>query len=263
MSDTMHRTLDLSTKRKELLEKLKQQQGIISTPSAPPLKAVSRGEGKLFPLSFAQQRLWILDRLEPDTSTYNIPLALRLSGPVNVEALRYAFCAVIQRHEVLRTVFVEVEGVPFQKILPADTLPIPLTDLCHLDGAERQQEAQRQITEEAARPFDLTEDFPLRAALFQLAEDEYILAITMHHIASDAWSVEVLYQEIMAHYTAFAEGRPSSLPALLVQYVDYALWQRQWLQGEVLERQLGYWKKQLAALPTLLQLPTDRPRPAT
>ncbi len=257
----MRRTLDLSTRRKELLEKLKQQQGIIPAASVPLLKPVPREARQLFPLSFAQQRLWLLDQLEPGTPIYNIPLALRLSGNINVEALKYALCAVIRRHEALRTAIVAVEGVPLQKIMPADALLIPLTDLRAMDQKKRQQEALRLVAEEAVQPFDLSQGPLIRAALFQLAADEYILTITMHHIAADAWSVEVLYQEIIAHYSAFEQGRPSPLPPLPVQYIDYALWQRQWLQGEMLERQLGYWKEQLANLPTLLQLPTDRPRP--
>src|SRR5437667_5150535 len=189
MSDTTKRTLDLSARRKELLKKLKQQEGVTSTLSVSSLKPVPRAEGELFPLSFAQQRLWLLDRLDPDMPNYNIPMAWRLLGNVNVDALKYALGAIVRRHEALRTAFVEVEGVPFQKITQVNDLPLPVTDLRSLDMDERQQEAFRQVKEEALRPFKLIEGLLLRAALLQLAEDEYILTITIHHIASDAWSI--------------------------------------------------------------------------
>ncbi|MEO7021510.1 MAG: amino acid adenylation domain-containing protein [Ktedonobacteraceae bacterium] len=262
MSDTIKRTLNLSAKKKELLKKLTQQQGLSSTVPVAPLVPILRQDGELFPLSFAQQRLWILEQINPNTPLYNVPLALRLSGNIDLAALNYALSEVVRRHEALRTAFVERAGVPFQKIAQVTNLPLPLIDLRSLHAEQREQEVLRYAAEEAERPFDLTEGLLLRTLLLQLAENEYVFLLTMHHIASDAWSVEVLYEEILVHYQAYEEGRPSPLPELTVQYVDYALWQRQWLQGELLEHQLGYWKKQLAALPAFLPLPTNRPRPA-
>lgn len=258
----MKRTLELSTKKKELLQKLKQQQGLPQASSVIPLTPVSRQDGELFPLSFAQQRLWFLEQLNTNTPLYNVPLALRLAGKINLDVLYRALRAIVQRHEALRTAFVEKAGVPFQRITRVQDFPLPLIDLRSLNPEQQEREVQRYAVEEAERPFDLTEGLLLRTSLLCLAEREYVFLLTLHHIASDAWSVEVLYQEILEHYQAFEAGRPVTLPELTVQYIDYALWQRQWLQGEVLENQLSYWKKQLASLPPFLPLPTDRPRPA-
>ncbi|HVU67145.1 MAG TPA: amino acid adenylation domain-containing protein, partial [Ktedonobacteraceae bacterium] len=232
--------------------------------SAPviPLVAVSRDRHEPFPLSFAQQRLWLLEQLNPATPLYNMPLALRLSGPVDPDRLSYALGEVLRRHEALRTAFIEQGGVPFQQIVPASALSLPVLDLRHVSADSREREVQRYAREEAERPFDLTEGRLLRACLLHLAEEEFVFLLTLHHIAADAWSVEVLYREILAHYQAAREGRQAALPELTIQYVDYALWQRRWLQGEALERQLAYWKKQLDALPAVLPLPADRPRPA-
>ncbi|MGH2481838.1 MAG: condensation domain-containing protein, partial [Ktedonobacteraceae bacterium] len=261
MSDTIKRTLDLSLKKKELLNRLKQQQGLASVAPVIPLTPVARKDGELFPLSFAQQRLWILEQITPNTPLYNVPLALRLSGSINLAALHFALCEVVRRHEALRTAFGETAGVPFQKSIQVESLSLPLIDLQNVHVEQREQAVLRYATEEAERPFDLTEGLLLRASLLQLAECEYVFLMTMHHIASDAWSVEVLYQEILEHYHAFEAGRPAALPELTVQYIDYALWQRQWLQEEKLRSPLEYWRQQLQGI-EVLQLPTDRERPA-
>lgn len=261
MSDTPNRTVGLSARKKELLRKLKIQEGIVSSEPALPLESVVREDGALFPLSFAQQRLWLLDQLDPGTSVYNVPLALHLSGQLTVGALGQAIAEVVKRHEALRTAFVATDGVPSQKIMPAHTFTMPVVDLRLLNADDKQARALELVAEDAAQPFDLTAGLLLRARLLQLAEDEYILSLCMHHIASDAWSVELFSKETMALYNAFVAGQPSPLPDLAVQYVDYAVWQRQWLQGEVLEKQLTYWKQQLEGAPALLAMPTDRPRP--
>ncbi len=262
MSTTPKRTLALSAGKKELLRKLKVQEGISSPEPALPLQPVPREDGALFPLSFAQQRLWLLDQLDPGTPVYNVPLALRLLGKVHALAFRQAISEIVRRHEALRTAFVTLDGVPSQKILPVGELPIPIIDLRSLSLNERRKKALSIVAEEAQRPFDLASGALLRAQLLQLDEDEYVLNLCMHHITSDAWSMEVFCKEMMALYTAFVEGKPSPLPELSVQYVDYTMWQRQRLQGEELEKQLSYWKQQLTGLPALLPLPTDRPRPA-
>ncbi len=210
--------------------------------------------------SFAQQRLWFLDRLEPDRAVYNVPLVKRLRGALDVEALARALDSLIARHESLRTVFTVVEGVPHQLIAPSLPLELALRDLRGSRDAEDQ--AKRIANEQAGEPFDLSAGPLLRATLLQLADEEYILVLVLHHIIVDAWSLGVLTRELGALYGAFAEGSPADLPELPIQYGDYAAWQREWIETGGLEEQLNYWQHQLAGMPALLELPTDRPRPA-
>ncbi|MFB1485414.1 condensation domain-containing protein, partial [Corallococcus sp. RDP092CA] len=214
------------------------------------------------PLSFAQQRLWFLDQLTPGDASYNIPTALRLTGQVDVEALRRAFEALVARHDALRTTFRESQGQATQHIHTPGTWALPLTDLSTLPEAERETEAQREVEADARQPFDLRNGPLLRTALVRLAEEEHLLLVTMHHIVSDGWSMGVLVRELVAFYEAFSTGQTPVLAPLPVQYTDFATWQRDWLQGETLESQLGYWKQQLAGAPATLELPTDHPRPA-
>jgi amino acid adenylation domain-containing protein len=214
------------------------------------------------PLSFAQERLWFLDQLEPGSCAYNVFFAYQLTGDLNVLALEQSVNEIIKRHEVLRTVFAQVNGEPIQSIVPSLTLKIPVIDLRKvISGEERQSEAWRLAKEEAQRPFDLARGPLLRMMLLRLADDEYILLRSMHHIVSDAWSGGVLFRELAALYEAFSNGQPSPLRELPIQYADYAVWQRQWLRGEILESQLSYWRKQLQDIQTL-QLPADGPRGA-
>ncbi|MBD2294779.1 amino acid adenylation domain-containing protein [Anabaena sphaerica FACHB-251] len=213
------------------------------------------------PLSFAQQRLWFLDQLIPNNPFYNIPLALHLTGSLNQAALEQTFNEIVRRHEALRTNVVIQSGQPVQVINPTLTIPLSIIDLRQLPQAEREIQARRLTTQEAQRSFNLSTDLLLRAKLLWLDETQYILLLTMHHIVSDGWSIGVLIQEIAALYTAFASNQPSPLPKLTIQYADFAYWQRQWLQGEVLEKQLSYWQKQLDGI-SILNLPTDRPRPS-
>ncbi|MFN7945818.1 MAG: amino acid adenylation domain-containing protein [Blastocatellia bacterium] len=228
--------------------------------AAPPLTATAR-DGKL-PLSFAQQRLWFLDQLEPNSPFYNNPSAFRLKGTLDTAALEHSLNEVIRRHEALRTTFKLEGSEPVQDIAPELTLTIPHHDLRHLDETEREAEAMRLAQEEAMQPFDLAQGPLLRAALIRLAEDDYVLLLTMHHIISDGWSVGVFIREIVTLYTAALSGAEAKLSALPIQYADYAKWQREWLQGETLQRQLDYWTEKLHGRPTVLELPTDRPRPA-
>ncbi len=217
--------------------------------------------GREFPLSFAQQRLWFIQQLTAESCLYNIPLALCLSGRLDIPALELTFSEIVKRHAALRTNFKSIAGEPVQVIAAPQPLRIELTDLSHQPAAEREAEAQLLADEEAQQPFDLTHGPLLRVRLLRLAETEHVLLLTMHHIVSDGWSVGVLEQELTALYTAFSAAEPSPLPELKIQYADFAIWQRGWLQGEVLEKQLSYWREQLAELP-VLELPTDRPRPA-
>ncbi|HYU30924.1 MAG TPA: amino acid adenylation domain-containing protein [Thermoanaerobaculia bacterium] len=217
-------------------------------------------EGGL-PLSFAQQRLWVLDQLEPGSAAYNIPLAVRLSGDLPEGLLERVFSEIVRRHEALRTTFAAQDGRPVQVIGAAAPLEIPVTDLRPLPAAARDARARELAREEAQRPFDLQRGPLLRLTLVRLGELDQILLITVHHAVSDAWSLGVLLREVAVLYEAFAEGRPSPLPELTVQYADFSMWQRGWLQGAVLDEQLGFWKRQLAGAPPVLELPTDRPRP--
>ncbi len=228
--------------------------------AAPPLLPRERGEAP--PLSFAQQRLWFFSQLEPDNPVLNIAAALRLRGGLDRDALARALDEIVRRHEVLRTRFRSVGGHPSQEIATALTLELPLTDLSALAEEVREDEARRLLQAEARVPFDLAADPVLRARLLQLSCDEHIALLTIHHIAADRWSLGVLVGELAALYEAFAAGRPSPLPELPVQYADFAIWQREWLRGEVLDAQLDYWRRQLAGAPPLLALPLDRPRPA-
>ncbi|MDY7077385.1 MAG: amino acid adenylation domain-containing protein, partial [Chloroflexota bacterium] len=226
----------------------------------PPIVPVSR-DGAL-PLSFAQQRLWFLDQLAPDNLFYNIPMAVRLKGRLDVTALEQSVNEIVRRHESLRTTFDTVDGKPVQVIAPELTVPLPVVDLTDLPEVEREEKAHQLVIQEVRRPFDLAQGPLLRARLLWLDEENHIALLTMHHIVSDGWSMEILIREIATLYQAFSASKPSPLPELEVQYADFAHWQREWLQGEVLETQLDYWKQQLGGSPPMLELPTDRPRPA-
>jgi amino acid adenylation domain-containing protein len=228
-------------------------------PVLPPVVPAER-TGAL-PLSFAQERLWFIDRLEPGSATYNLPAALRLAGPVDARALERALGEIVRRHESLRTVFAEANGAPVQVIAPFGGFALPLEDLSGLGEADRAAAAMRRAGEEAARPFDLAAGPLFRAALLRLGAEEHVLLLSVHHVVSDGWSMGVLFRELSALYAAYREGGESPLPELPVQYADYAVWQREQLQGEVLDRQLAYWRERLAGAPKLLELPTDRPRP--
>jgi len=226
---------------------------------APPLRPVSR-ESDL-PLSFAQERLWFLDQLQPDSAAYNMPAAVRLTGRLDVVALATTLQEIVRRHESLRTAFAVRSGGPIQVIASTVDLSLPVVDLGHLELGQREAEARALTAAEALRRFDLRQPPLLRAMLLRLTEEEHALLLTLHHIASDGWSTGVLVREIVALYRAFSQGEPSPLPELPVQYADFALWQRGWLQGEALEAQLAYWRGVLAGAP-VLQLATDRPRTA-
>ncbi|HZI03814.1 MAG TPA: amino acid adenylation domain-containing protein, partial [Archangium sp.] len=226
---------------------------------APALTRVSR-EG-LLPLSFAQQRLWFLDQLEPGSAFYNVPTAVKLEGSLDVTALRNSLDALVLRHESLRTTFHTQRGQPVQVIAPHGEMPLQVVELQSLAPAQLETEVRKLTTEHALLPFDLSRGPLVRALLLRLSEQQHVLAVTLHHIVSDGWSMGVLVREVAALYQAFSRGKPSSLPELPVQYADYSAWQRGWLQGEVLEQQLGWWRQQLADAPRALELPTDRPRP--
>jgi len=253
------RITNLSPEKRDLLQRLLQKKGMGASPAS---SIPRRGHAAAPPLSFAQQRLWVLHQLDPANASYNMPEAVRLSGPLQPRTLELSLNEVIRRHEVLRTTFRTTEDGPVQVIAPELALELPALDLSGLPEAEREAETRRLIAEEAARPFDLAVGPVLRAALLRLSPQEHVLLFTTHHIASDVWSMGVLVKEVLALYNAFSKGEQSPLAELPIQYADFAVWQRRWLQGAELERQLGYWKRQLAGAPTVLELPADRTRPA-
>jgi amino acid adenylation domain-containing protein/non-ribosomal peptide synthase protein (TIGR01720 family) len=212
-------------------------------------------------LSFAQQRLWFIDQLEPGNPLYNLPAAIRFRGRLDVSALEGSLREIVRRHEVLRTTFTSRDGQAVQVIAPDAALVLPLIDLRDLPEDQRERRAMELARAEVQRPFNLTTGPVIRPALLRLHGEEHILLPTMHHIVADAWSLAVFTRELAALYEAFTQGHPSPLPELAIQYADFALWQRQWLQGDVRQAQLNYWKNRLANLPAALELPTDRPRP--
>ncbi|MDZ7307315.1 MAG: amino acid adenylation domain-containing protein [candidate division KSB1 bacterium] len=227
----------------------------------PPLMPLPRADGAELPLSFAQQRLWFLDQLQPGGAFYNIPTALRINGKLERAALTAALNKIVRRHETLRTTFASRDGRPVQIIAPATVVTIPLVDLTALPAGQSEQEVRRLAADEARQPFDLAAGPLWRCRLLRLGPQEHVLLLTLHHIIADGWSMGVLVQEVAQAYAAALAGKEPGLPDLPIQYADYAAWQRQWLSGERLEQQLAYWKEQLAGHIDALELPTDRPRP--
>jgi amino acid adenylation domain-containing protein len=249
MSSTLQNGIDLSAEEKRaLLADLLRERA---------------ARAKTVPTSFAQQRLWFLSRLEPDSPAYNIPRPLRMQGALNVPVLRQTFNLILARHDVLRGRFELVDGQPVQLIAPRLELDLPIVDLEHLAAAEREAEISRQAIAEAQRPFDLTQAPLLRVRLLRLAAEDHVLFLTMHHIVSDGWSMGLLVREMTQIYQALGTGQQIQLPELPIQYADFARWQRQRLQGEVLDEQVEYWKESLAGAPAVLDLPVIRARPAT
>ncbi|QLE48410.1 amino acid adenylation domain-containing protein [Nostoc sp. C057] len=228
--------------------------------AAPPI--LKRAENAETPLSYAQQRLWFLDQFEPNSASYNIPFGLRLVGTLNVAALQQSLIEIIHRHEALRTNFITVDGQAAQIIQTQPNWSVAVVDLKHLPLTEQKTAAQKLVQEQAFLPFDLAHDALIKATLMVLSSTEQWLLVCMHHVVSDGWSIGVFVQELQVLYNAYSQGESSRLLPLPIQYTDFAIWQRQWLQGEVLQNQLSYWKQQLANAPTFLPLPTDRPRPA-
>ncbi|HME63255.1 MAG TPA: condensation domain-containing protein, partial [Candidatus Binatia bacterium] len=231
----------------------RKEQGVETLPPV----TVSREQA--LPLSFAQQRLWFLDQLEPGSTVYNLSGAWRLRGSLNVAALERSLYEIIRRHEALRTTFSIVEDKPVQVITSSVTLALSVIDLTERLEEERERDARRILGEDSRRAFDLARGPLFRACLIRLGEQHHELLLTMHHIVSDGWSMAVLNRELSALYRAFCQSEPYPLAKLPMQYAEYAAWQRKWLQGEILRDQLSYWKTQLDGIPAVLNLPTDRP----
>ena len=225
---------------------------------SPPIVPVGR-EGELR-LSFAQERLWFLDQLEPGSAAYNNQAAARLRGHINVRALEEALAEIVRRHEVLRTIFPSVDGRPAQVITQAQPVSLPIVDLTHLARPRQERVIRRLIAEETRRPFDLGKGPIMRVRLVKLDPTEHVMVLAVHHIAFDALSTDIFLREVHTLYKAYSHGRQSPLEELPLQYADYAHWQREWLQGDALKSLLSYWTRQLSGAPALLNLPTDRPR---
>ncbi|MES2825222.1 MAG: MupA/Atu3671 family FMN-dependent luciferase-like monooxygenase [Pseudomonadota bacterium] len=247
---------EISELKPQLVEYLLQKKYMV-------IEAVARNDDYKLKTSFAQQRLWLVDQIDGGGAHYNIASYLRLTGSLNIDALRQAFTSILERHESLRTCFiVDERGEPMQIIQVAAAFVVPLIDLSEFDESIRQLRLAQIISDESAQFFDLGSDLMLRAQLIKVAANEHVLLVTMHHIASDGWSMSILINEFRRLYSSFILGHANPLPPLEIQYSDYAHWQRNWLQGEVLDQQLGYWEKQLANLPVVHSLPLDYPRPA-
>ena len=248
---------ELKERKAEVIQFLQANQNQDSSES--PIQPVSR-DGNL-PLSFAQQRLWFIDQLEGSSATYNWPYTLRFKGDLNLSALEKSLTEIVRRHETLRTTFAVVNNTPTQKIHPPYKIALPVLDLESFPESEREAEAQKAIAKEQEQPFDLVQDRLLRVMLVRLSPDNHLFCLTMHHIVADGWFNSIFMRELTTLYEAFCAGKPSPLEELTLQYADFAAWQRDHFQGEILQRQVNYWKQQLAGIPPLLELPSDRQRP--
>jgi amino acid adenylation domain-containing protein len=250
---------ELADRKPEIIAYLQQNSPEIS-PSDPIAPIERQGD---LPVSFAQARQWFFDRLEGANATYNIPVALQLFGTLKVSALEMAVTEIIRRHEVLRTHFELVNDAPIQVISSNISIDIPVIDLQQLLEPEQSARVKQLAIDESQEHFDLAVAPLVRVKLLQLLATSHVLLITMHHIISDGWSMGVFINELSELYIAFCAGTPSPLPGLTIQYADFACWQKQWLTGDILARQIDYWKQLLIGAPPLLELPTDRPRPST
>src|ERR1051326_1357556 len=260
-NDAMSNTTELSETKRVLLEKYLRG---TSPQTVTGVESIARrAPGKPVPLSFGQQQLWLLAQLIPDTPVYNESVTVHMPGPLDVAALEQSLNEILRRHESWRTGFPIVDGQPAQMIHSSLQFSLSPVDLRQMPRHEREAEALRIATEDAQQPFDLVHGPLLRATLVRLDDMDHRLFITLHHIIFDGVTIyQVFLPELRALYEAFATGQPSPLPELPIQYADFAVWQREWLQGKVLTDQLAYWKKQLEGAPATLELPTDRPRPS-
>ncbi len=261
-SDYSQRIANLSPVKLELMLRKLGKPKTIGAGGQPISRRMSTGNA-LPPASFAQEGLWFLNQLEPDSAAYNVPLTVRLNGALNIEALEKSLREVVSRHESLRTTFRVESGSLVQIIAPLASLKLPLVDLSGLTEAQREAEATKLALQDAQRSFDLSTEPLIRATILRLSEEDHFALIAMHHIISDAWSMSLFIQEVAALYEPFARGVPALLPEPPIQFADYAFWQREQLQGQALESQLAYWMDQLRNPPPVTELPTDRPRPST
>ncbi len=258
MDELARRQGKLSTDKLDLIEQLLKKKGI----SAPATETIQRRAlPSPAPLSFAQERLWFLAEMEPDSPAYNMPAAFRLSGRLDAAALRRSLSEITRRHEILRTTFTFESDAPAQVIHPAQAFNLPLIDLSHLSEEARVAEQAKIAAAESARPFDLSTAPLMRATLLRLSAEEHLLLFILHHIICDGWSIKIFVDEVKQLYTGYLTGERAGLKDLPLQYADFALWQRRYLRAHILAHQLAYWRTHLSAAPPLLELPADRPRP--
>jgi len=259
MTDLIDKIAHLPPEKRALLELLLQEEGVdLSHQMIIPQKRTTN----VFPLSYSQQRLWILDQIEPNSPLYNIPTAMRITGELDINILTRSFNEIIKRHEILRTTFQSQDGEPVQVIHPEIEITIPIIDLQSIPPEKREATALQEARKVARQPFNLSTGPLIKVHLYRLDHQHHIIMLNIHHIIADGWSIGILLQELAALYNSLSEGKPSGLPDLPLQYADYAAWQRKWLRGARLEKQLAYWQKQLGGDLPVLQLPTDYPRPA-
>jgi hypothetical protein len=265
MKGLSERISALSPQQRALFEARLKEKGLEAEPAleAPqPEPIPKRMQHDHCPLSYDQERLWMMDQIEPGNPAYNIYTASRLVGPLDLRTMDRAVNEIVRRHEILRARFAVRDGRPVMVITPALSLKLQVDDLRALPLAVRDEEAVRRVNDLVGRPFDLAKGPLLRVGLMRLAEQEHVIHVTMHHTITDRWSAAIVEHELAVIYAAFSSGRPSPLPDAPVQFPDFAAWQREWLQGGVLETQLRYWKRQLSDAPMVLDLPTDYPRPS-
>jgi amino acid adenylation domain-containing protein len=258
MSDLTERIAALSPEQRALFAAKLKNRGL-STPQ--PKVIPRRKQPNYNRLSFDQERIWIVDQIEPGNPAYNIFSVSYLSGRLDTSLMERAFNEVVRRHEILRTTFTEIDGEPRQVVSPSMFIPLELVDLRAMPADEREQEVPKLLNEVTSRPFDLKRGPLARFGLIQLADDQYVLHYTVHHTAIDRWSADIIEKEMTQIYLAFRDGKESPLPELPIQFADFAEWQRDWLQGDVLEEQVSYWRQRFEGVPQVLELPTDRPRP--
>jgi amino acid adenylation domain-containing protein len=260
-SATTNPTLsNISEAKRNLLEKY--LRGEIQQGPTSPRTIEPRPPGSPVQLSFSQERLWFLDQLNPNSAVFNVPLAVRLTDAIDPDALKRSINEIVRRHDVLRTTFSTVGGRPELVITPKLNVDLTLVDLTLYPESAREARARALSRAEEQRPFDLTQGPLIRTTLLRLDEQDHFFLVNMHHIVSDGWSLALFFQELSAIYEGLSRGEQSPLAAIPIQYADYAAWQREWLQGDVLQKQLSYWKDQLGGELPVLDLPTDRPRPA-
>ncbi len=259
MSSIYEQIASLPPEKRELLEMMLLEQGVDLSQV---LIVPQSRENNKFPLSFSQQRLWFLDKLEPGSPLYNIPAVLRLNGTLDIAALEKSFNKIIERHEVLRTTFTEENGEALQIVAERLTLSISVINLENTPAERREALMHQHAVEESLRPFNLATGPLLRVTLLKFSNNDHVLIVTMHHIVSDNWSTGIFVHEIMQMYSAYVQGRQPQLPKLAVQYADFAAWQRKWFKGKTMDDQVNYWKEQLKGIPPLIDLPLDKQRPA-
>jgi amino acid adenylation domain-containing protein len=260
MSDNAGTQDSLSAKKKMLFEMLMKER--TNAQSNKENQAIpKRDQAALLPLSFAQQRLWFLEQMNPGSPAYNIPSAVRMKGKLDITALNNSFNEIIKRHEVLRTIFEMVDGQPVQTILPELKISIPIKDLTHISKEKQMENVGKIITEDNLKPYDLSKGPMLRILLLKLQEEEYVLCLNMHHIISDGWTLQVLMREVSILYSAFTGGKAAAIAQPPIQYGDYTVWQRAWVQGDTLKKQMDYWVSKLQGAKSVLELPADKQRP--